>query len=147
MKMKHSKKILMFLTILSFQFGKAQSISDYEKMLTDDSFQEWILRENRPHLGDEECTEGLKLKFLKENKEVIRKECIEKKWELNSYNWTIKEVGSQWVLGFGPYTFEIDFLSNSNIENPDGSNVEMRLRSTISPDKGKEVNDLFFNKN
>lgn len=149
-------KIIFILTIFAFQFAKAQSVSDYEKMLTDDSFQEWILTTTEQHLGDE-CKAGVKLKFLKENKEVIRKECLENKWNSDPYTWEIKEVGTQWLLIFGSFTYEIDFVSNENIENPDGTNIEMRLRYTIiddkissnrvSSDKKKEVIDLFFSKN
>lgn len=108
------------------------------------------------HLGNE-CTTGLKLKFVKQNKEVIRKECVKNKWQSEASNWIIKQEGTQWLLIFGPYTFEIDFLSNPYIEHPDRTNIEMRLRQTIidgevssnrvSPDKKKEVIDLFFNKN
>lgn len=155
MKVKNILANLLFLLFIS-TFAVAQNVSDYEKMLTDDSFQEWFLRDTEIHLG-ETCTQGIKLKFLKDGKEVIKKECVKKEWQSSSYTWEIKKNGTQFLLAFGEYTFEIDFLSNSKIQNPDGSNIEMRLRQTIiegkvsknrvSPDKKKEVIDLFFNKN
>lgn len=152
-----NKNTLLLLGFVLFiaPIAISQNVSDYEKMLTDDSFQEWKLDDTVTHL-DDKCTNGVIYKFFKEENEVIRKTCIDSIWKIDNFQWTIEKKSNQFILKIEDKNFEIDFLSNPDIENADGTNIQLRLRKTvidgvqseerISSDKGIEVTDMYFNK-
>jgi len=129
------KKLWLFPVLICFSlFSKAQSIADYEKLLTSESSQSWKLDSLKLKFSNR-LSKGDLLNF-KANKRVI----LNTNNKNDTLNWSIQLQNQpvQAILRIVSLDeFEIDFIQRNNI-------TYMRLRNRTYGTKLEQFNEYFF---
>jgi hypothetical protein len=130
------KKLWLFCTLISMSlFLKAQSVTDYEKLLTSETSQSWKLDSFKLKFSNR-LSKGNLLSFKLANKRVIlntnnKNDTL--KWSIQLQNQPLLAI-----LRIGHlYEFEIDFIQRENI-------IYMRLRDRPYGTKLIQFNEYFF---